>query len=77
MNKFKLFLTRIIWGRKLTVVETQVLSSINRKMDNIIVIAKEGKFVIQGCPMIGNLTFIGNAELTTSDINQFNLVKDK
>ncbi len=67
MNRLKLFLTRIIWGRKLTVVEAEVLSSIDSKKDNIIVISKGEKFVLDGHGnTFASITFI-SGELTRED----------
>ncbi len=75
MNKLKLFLTQIIWGRKLTVIEGQVLSVLNRKLDNVIVISKDGKFLFDGGgSTIGSLTLISGTIMSTQELKQVSTI---
>ena len=64
-TKIKLFITRLIWGRRLTITEVSILRSLNRKLENVIVLTNGEPVTFDGAGLtIQNLTFIQGEVLT-------------
>jgi len=69
----KLFITSLIWGRKLTITEISLLRSLNRKLENVIVLTNGDPVTFNGTGLtIGSLTFIeGGCRLCRKTISGY------